>query len=79
MKDQSKPLNPLFADIPMWELISRLEAHCVFKSEELETELSARLERVGLQWRFVRLARIEIYSATKHGYSDERGELLGAD
>ncbi|APZ93425.1 hypothetical protein [Fuerstiella marisgermanici] len=61
MKHQLTPLNPLFADIPTSELINRLESLCVFKSAELESELNARLERRGEQWRFVGVARIEIF------------------
>ena len=61
MKPQYTPLNPRFADIPTSELISRLEAICVFKSAELEHELTARLERVGKHWRFVGAAKIETH------------------
>ena len=61
MKGKLTPLNPLFADIPTWEFITRVESLCVFKSAALESELNARLERRGEQWRFVGVARIQIF------------------
>lgn len=56
MKRRTQPLtslNPAFAHLTNVELIARLEQACVFASGELESELNARLERTGQQWRFV--------------------------
>ena len=62
---QSTPLNPAFADTPESKLISMLEQECLFKSEALETELTARLERSGRKWRFIAPGKIETYYPNK--------------
>ena len=66
MKRKSlRPLNPIFADTSMSELITKLEQACLFESHDLEAELTARLERSGRQWRFTAPGTIELYYPSK--------------
>ena len=65
MKKQYTPLNPAFADTPLSKLIELIEHACVFEAPEFESELDARLERIGKKWRFVRPGKIELYFPIK--------------
>lgn len=60
MNNRFTQLNPIFADLPTSMLITKLENSYAFKSEELESELTARLDCLGQHWKFARGGRIEI-------------------